>query len=528
MTRKDSIAPAVRLAAISLVLAAAGCNEKIYEIDLRPYADKMERRLTLKRRELPDHSPTSLRASDQPEFDDRPELERIARAYQAKTPSLPRRKASFSGTFGSTMPKDVGGDGHYIHFESPLGRVRIYVERFRGNDDVYSSLEKRRKAVDQLIDLLVGWFESELSKRPEWPTLRVFLDQQFRTDLHNLSLFVWSTNVRDIFESTDSLAEVAVRTAQYFVERNYFSYDELPTVRRELEDAWQRGKATAFLARIRRLIVARGGGSEASWKHSLGFLSDEKTIEASWQRYFPHSTYFNKHMADIGLERRQVVGSKPDAADKTPPGSTSIVSAKFEAEKKGEWLGELLWTAFAFNPQFLSDLSRVHATLQAPHKPFWTNGKWNDTERRIEWSPLIAEFPKPNQKKSPFAFQWPTLCFAAWDEPNEEQQKKQFGNVGLIGDALLNYCTWYAGLSALEKREWDAFLPTVKKGEMPSMRLRTFRFSNEAAKIQNYQRVADDGVSIIEGVIYPDPEVRRRVQWGGEAQAAPEKPKPQR
>jgi hypothetical protein len=516
-----------RLAVIALLfLALAGCEEKIYEVVLQPRGDKIERRMTLRRADLPDHTRRSLKEED------RAELHRIAQAYKAETPSLPREKASFSGTFGGTLPNDVGGDGHYVHFQSPLGRVRIYVERFRGNDDVYSSLEKRRKAVDQIVDLLVGWFESELKGEPEWVALRTFLDGQFRTDLQNFSLLVWSTNVRDIFESTDSLAEVAVRAAQYLVERNYLSYDELPALRRESEDAQQRGNATALLARLRRLIVARAGGSEARWEQALAFLSDPNRMQASWHRFFWQSPYFKKHLADIGLEHFQVLGSKPFAAA-TTRGSTSntaepkpIVSAKFIEEKEGTLLGDLFWSAFAPSSHFLSNVSRVQATLQVPHKPFWANGKWNEKERRVEWSPLIAELPKPNREKSPFSFEWPTLCFAAWDEPNEEQQKKQFGNVGLTGDSLLDYCTWYAGLSALEKREWDLFLPTVKKGEGPAVRLKSFRFSNEQTKPKNYQSVATDGASVIEKVIYPDPETRRRVHLGGEAQPLPEKPRP--
>ncbi len=149
-----------------VLIAAAGCEEKIYEVDLLPRGDKIERRLTLRRQDLRDHSKESLSK------DDLAELGRIARAYQTETPSVPRPKASFSGTFGSVLPHDVGGDGHYVHWESPLGRVSIYVERFRGNDDISSSLDARRKAVDSLVDLLVGWFESELRTEPDWPPLR--------------------------------------------------------------------------------------------------------------------------------------------------------------------------------------------------------------------------------------------------------------------------------------------------------------------------------------------------------------------
>ena len=290
---------AVVLAAVVLV-AAAGCEEKIYEVELRPRGDKIERRLTLRRQDLRDHSKESLSK------DDLAELGRIARAYQTETPSVPRPKASFSGTFGSVLPRDVGGDGHYVRWESPLGRVSIYVERFRGNDDIYSSLDARRKAVDSLVDLLVGWFESELRKEPDWPPLRAFLDTQFRTDLQNLSLFVWSTNVRDIVESTDALAEVGFRAAQYCVERKYASYEEAPVLIREFQDATQRKNATALFARIRRLIVSRAkGASEAHWKRLPGFLADSNTVSASWQRYFVQTPYFKQHKAEDGGQSGQ-------------------------------------------------------------------------------------------------------------------------------------------------------------------------------------------------------------------------------
>jgi hypothetical protein len=287
------------------------------------------------------------------------------------------------------------------------------------------------------------------------------------------------------------------------------------------------------LARIRRLMVVRSGGSEARLNQSLGFLSDLKTVEASWQRYFLHSAYFEKHMADIGLEHRQVLGSKPAAAGEMPPGSKSgaeaprlIVSAKFEEEKEGDLLGELWWTGFTFNPHFLSNRSRVQASLHVPRRPFWTNGKWNDKDQRVEWSPLTAELPNPNREKLPFFFEWPTLCFAAWDEPNEVPQKRLFGSVGLTESALLDYCQWYGGLSPLEKREWDAFLPTVKKGEQPAIRLKAFRFSNEAADGKHSESAASDGARIIQGVIYP--ETWSPIQWGPEAEPAPNAAKPAR
>jgi hypothetical protein len=471
-------------AAAVVVVAAVGCEEKIYEVDLKPRGDKIERRLTLTRYDKRDHSKERLTP------DDKTELAGIARAYQTETPSLPRAEAVFSGTFGGVLPHDVGGDGHYVHWESPLGRVSIYVERFRGNDDIYSSLEARRKAVDALVDLLVGWFESELSTEPDWPALRAFLNDQFRTDLQNFSLFVWSTNVGGVFASNDALAEVAVRAAQYCVERGYASYEEAPVLMREFEDATRRDHSIALLARIRRLIVRRAkSSSEARWKRLPGFLADLNSVSASWERYFVRSPYFKRRVAELVKEIKQ--------RHEVPTGNAPL--SRWRQDAVQAELNQLFLGAFPLNYHFLSDASRVRARLQAPRKPFWTNGSWNAQESRVEWSPLVAELPKPDREQF---WDWPTLCFAAWDEPNEEGQKPIFGSVGLTGQELLTYCLWYQGLSGLEKKEWDAFLATVKRGQ-PASRLNGFRFTNEPPAKPSYLSVANGGVTIIGGVLHP-------------------------
>ncbi len=509
------------LAATAIVLvAAAGCEEKIYEVELRPRGDKIERRLTLTRRDRRDHSKKNLAQDDQAE------LGRIARAYQTETPSLPRAKASFAGTFGGVLPRDVGGDGHYVHWESPLGRVSIYVERFRGNDDIYSSLEARRQAVDSIVDLLVGWFEAELRTEPGWPPLRAFLDKQFRTDLQNLSLLVWSTNVRDIYESTDALAEVAFRAAQYCVEKNYASYEETPVLLREFGDASRRKNGAALFARIRRLLVLHANGaSDSHPKLSLGFLADSQTAYASWQRYFLHTPYFRQHKADVAAEVQQQLGPKAAAAAKelqlgqggTGKGGTrkpkAVDLSRWEQATAEAELGNLFLQAFPITYHLLSDASRVRLRLQAPRKPFWSNGSWNAKESRVEWSPLIAELPKPGREQR---WDWPTLCFAAWDEPHEQGQKPIFGSVALTGGELLKYCLWYQGLSGLEQKEWDAFLPTVK--DQPASRLNAFRFSNEPAEHPSDPSAATEGITIITGVFYP--ETRHTIQWKTEATAA--------
>ena len=60
---------------------------------------------------------------------DKAETQRIARLYGTAAPKIDQNKAAFIGTFAHNLPRDVGGDGHYLQWQSPLGSVGIYVER---------------------------------------------------------------------------------------------------------------------------------------------------------------------------------------------------------------------------------------------------------------------------------------------------------------------------------------------------------------------------------------------------------------
>ena len=92
---------------------------------------------------------------------------------------------------------------------------------------------------------------------------------------------------------------------------------------------------------------------------------------------------------------------------------------------------------------------------------------------------------------------WPTLCFAAWDEPNEATQKQLLGRVGIKGDDLFQYNLWYQGLTSAEKAEWDAFLPAAARDGDLADRLESFLFSNEPAGRNGIDRVAADGANAL-------------------------------
>jgi len=327
--------------------------------------------------------------------------------------------------------------------------------------------------------------------------------------LHNLSLHAWALNIRGVMDSKSLSAEISFRAVQYFVERGYLSYEEAPALVRVFNDAFHRGNAAALLARIRRLLVARSGSAgEGRLANALAFLSDSQHVYASWRRYFEQTAYFKQRREKLQrpnteLQKKQAerrggsTKSKPEAAK---PESAAPVRENLDAVEDAV-LTDLQNNAFpVFNLRLFGEIDRTQVSLVAPREPFWTNGKWDAKDRRVVWSQLIAPLPDSGD---PLIWELPMVCVAAWDEPNEEAQSRLLGVVGLTQTSLLDYCLWYQGLTGLEKREWDAFLPTVKKDARFHKHLEDFRFSNEPAGRQGNERIAFPGANSVLNALEP-------------------------
>jgi len=483
----------------SFLFGAAGCEEKVYQIEQWPREDKLWRRLTVSRHQQGDDGPKKDLNDD-----DKAELARIARLYGPSAPKRTAKHATFIGAFANALPQDVGGDGHYVHWDSPLGRVSIYVERFRGSDDPAETLAARRKAVDQLVDLVVGWFETEMRDNAEWPALRKFFDTTFRHDLQNLSFYGWLGHIAPETDPKKPSMEIPFRVTQYLVERHYASYDEAPALLRELGDLNHRNSGAAMMARTARLLLARAGAArDGRLARGLEFLKDPHVAWASWERYLRTTAYYRQERDEFRRrkaeeERTQVaqaaaVAALPGSRAPKPQQHSPIDNAEFERSLYIKFLDPFL----KIN---LGNSSRVKVSLEAPREPFWTNGKWVPGKLRVEWSQPIAELGEPADAQTA---EWPTLCFAAWDEPNDQTQKQWLGTVGITQDALFEYNLWYQGLTSPEKAEWDAFLPTLKGDAKLADRLEGFHFSDEPPGHKDMARIASDGANAVESVMQP-------------------------
>ena len=89
-----------------------GCDEAEYTIRMEPDGDVVNRQITYSA-----NAPDDVRA-------------RFKELYDKQIDPN-----TFQGSFGETLPNDVGGFGRYVHLDNPMGHVYVYVERFQGQDN---------------------------------------------------------------------------------------------------------------------------------------------------------------------------------------------------------------------------------------------------------------------------------------------------------------------------------------------------------------------------------------------------------
>jgi hypothetical protein len=208
-----------------LALTLSGCFDyDHYDVELKPDGKTLDRELTYRRERAQNGSVSVIPASTAV-------LAAIERAYDQSPADAQPQNYRFKSRFTDQMPQDIGGSGNYFIVESPLGDICAYAERFRGNDDLVGQLEVVAKAANRLVDLLLGWLESQMHDDANWPKIRDFLDGRFRRDLHNIALYLWLGR-SNLFEDERSeekpfrielpkeFVPTVARLAQYLIEHD--------------------------------------------------------------------------------------------------------------------------------------------------------------------------------------------------------------------------------------------------------------------------------------------------------------------
>ncbi|NUQ62229.1 MAG: hypothetical protein HUU20_07060 [Pirellulales bacterium] len=422
------------LAALGLVAAGlAGCVRDYYEVEMRSDGKAIQRTLTCWREEA-GNQPKIVPVSQE-------QVNRLRQVYKSE-PQVEDGKYVFRGKFVGTMPADVGGAGTFTRFASPLGDVTVYLERFRGEDDLEAALARRRGAADELADLVLGWLRAELGSQPGWDRLEKFLDRDFRADLKNLAIYSWTAQAAG--DKPEATAEFVARIGQYLYERQYFTPEQLP----ELLRAAQGPDPQSLLRLVQRHLARRMGiGPDQPVPACLEFLSGPDRASASWSEYLRTTPVFGKRLEAWKQDKRREPGAEPP--------------------KPEDMTGEILVTAFAHLDVF-SGGDSLSVKFQSSERPLETNGAWDESAGAVQWSASLRE------RRA-----LPVVCFALWTSADGKFQEDHFGKVVVKGRELAQYVMWYRGLTPEEILEWDRLISGCQPWQDLAKRIGNFRFSHE-------------------------------------------------
>ncbi len=426
------------LPVVSLLLA--GCPRNEYTVSLTPQGDKIKRELTFYRGE--NETNGNIKYEGFPEE----ELDTIKAAYPSAELTRKGEVYTVKREFADTMPADVGGAGNYTNLTTSLGSAGFYGERFRGDDDPIGQTEKRIKAANEAVDLLIGWSKAELGAETNYPQLRKFLDEPFRKDVKN-AVFYWrqAAELRQSLTNIDELNNV--RFAQYLMERGYFKLSDVPALFQMLYE----NDDARIMGFIQRLVARKMGVPDAQpVPASLAFLSNSAAMGTSFSNYFIGTDLYRSEVKEWEAHHKE--GQAKPTVDAV----------------SGEKFMEVIGIDFQL---FGDPREHLKVQLSLPVPPARTNGKWDEDEKQVVWDGEIES--RTN------SIDLPMTCYASWGQPDESFQKQHFGSVILTGEDLTYYCVWRAGLDPKRSGEWEGLLKSLQPDADLKPKLEGFRFSDE-------------------------------------------------
>lgn len=416
-----------------------GCVSNQYELEMSVEGETLHRRLVC----------STATNQDPPNLQPMPEgeLQQIADAYGVDTPENGARKFEFSGDFTHRMPDDVGGFGTLTMYEAELGRTWVYVERFRGEDQLTTTLAGREQLVDEVVDAAVHWLNGELVGTRDFNQVQDLLDGPLRVDLHNVAAYAWLAQAisETGVEADPAIGfEILVRLGQFGLERDYFKPADLP----ELAQVANGQDGAALLALIRRLLTTKLGPDAGvdEWR----FLDSPENV----------TTSINEKLGDYPPYQEYVTKWRENRDPSETP-------------KPGDWLGGLVLQASGIT---LGGGDALHVALHCPVRPFRTNGDWSDEEAVIVWDKrLTPRDADPESRQSVL----PVELFAFWSVPNDAAQTDHFGHVVLRDERLAEYVMWREALPTAESAEWEDFVAGLRPTTILRDQIEAFRFSSD-------------------------------------------------
>ena len=446
------------LAAI-LLLAPIGCDHKEYTVELTPQGHSIDRTLTAMI--ISDDGSKPFPAEETAAFAD---------LYSEALETENDQTVSFQGRFTREMPDDIGGEGNYIVYETVLGDGVVYSEQFRGSDEPARFFGEYFAWADQVVDILIGWLETELGDTAGWDEFETFLDTDIRSDLKDLGVYyylganrpqmLWEAEV----EADPFVEQVFARVLQYLLTHDYFTVEQFPLLTRAFDAGDELDEQLATL--VTDILRRKAGIDDEALLTALhDLLRDTEKMEVSLGEYIT---------VNVPLTEDADEPSDSDDSDEDAP--PSLPAPPIE---------------FGFGPQ-----DKLSLTLNLPNGAAVvnTNGLGVEgTPAAVTWSTDLPE--------KDLADYLPVLCFATWALPNEAGQTQHLGKVALTGEELFSYALWRNSLTPQEAIEWDAAIEALSPDDEASVdALGTFRFSHEQMTDPDgapTQPQADQGIHLL-------------------------------
>jgi hypothetical protein len=450
--------------AAALWCLSCGPNDK-YEIVMEPNDGSLDRQLTAWQESGSGKNGEPNETRLPPEI-----LDALAGKYPRRITTDPNAaRQTFTGKFAGRLPGELGGAGEYRIIHTLMGSAAGYVERFAGTDDLTVQLERINLAADTITDVLGGYLASRLDKHPGFDRLRRFMDADFRRDVKNLAIYLWSAK-GGLVSSGENKMEIRARVVLYLIEHDYVHYDRVFAFARQMADpaVTPQDKAKAGLLAARRLLAGKLGIDETD--KQLAFLADPNEVAQSFEDFIRTDEAvrgaverWRARSASWPAEEGPgtvAASSQPPTGQACLPTTTQSQPATVQAQPDamkaiGEAAGVLTANLDigAFVPlagMFGPASDQVSVKLKLPAGPLISNGQWDKGSSGLAWS--------FGNRGNPLSH----ICYAAWASPDADFQKEHFGRVILAGQELALYCLWQKGLTAEETRQWDEILQAVR------------------------------------------------------------------
>ncbi len=387
-------------------------------------------------------------------------------------------RQTFAGRFTGRLPGELGGAGEYRIIHTLMGSAAGYVERFAGTDDLTYQLERINLAADTITDVLGGYLAGRLEAQPGFEKLRRFMDTDFRKDIKNLSIYLWSAN-SGLVSSEENKMEIRARVVLYLIEHDYVHYEHIFEFARQMADpaVKDEDKVKAAQLAARRLLARKMGIDETD--KQLAFLADPNEVARSFEQFVRTSDVARQAVEQwrersaswsADEEGSHVASSQPTTGPATEPAIAQSQPATAQSQPATEPASEpaqpdamktikevagvlaqdIIGAFLPLGGLFGPAPDQVSVKLKLPAGPLISNGQWDKESRGLAWS--------FGNRGGPLSH----ICYAVWASPDASFQKEHFGRVILDGQELALYCLWQKGLTADEAKQWDEVLKTVR------------------------------------------------------------------